>query len=430
MTSRQSTAKVIHLPRLVKPDKKPRKSGLNRNKEGSVRNTNGKVYVDFIYLDERVREPSGLPWNHENAKAVRQQLDRIIVAIDTGEFRFANVFPKSKKAEYFTEKESHLYGGNKTPDQVKFKEYALTWYKLLKYSERVTQRTLLSYKSYIDRYLVPYFGECTFAHLNKATFDKFIVWSKKQRYRGKTISNSTVNKLFLPLKMICKDAAIEYGWLGNYDPFFGFNKLPEGDAYDHIHPFSKEEQNKIVDCMSEHWKPYFRFAFYSGVRQGEQRAIKPGDIDWENKTLRIQRAFTRDEEGKDMVGTTKNKYSRRTIDLNDVMFDALKAQKEIYDQFKGKYFFCSTTGHYVDPSNIRFRVWIPALKKAGIEYREMKQTRHSFATHALTCGVNPLWIAKMMGHRNTEMIIKVYSKYIENADSHNDGAKLDRFYRE
>ena len=45
----------------------------------------------------------------------------------------------------------------------------------------------------------------------------------------------------------------------------------------------------------------------------------------------------------------------------------------------------------------------------------MKQTRHSFATVAMSCGENPLWIAKVMGHKNTEMIIKVYSKYIENA---------------
>ena len=55
----------------------------------------------------------------------------------------------------------------------------------------------------------------------------------------------------------------------------------------------------------------------------------------------------------------------------------------------------------------------------------MKQTRHSFATVALSCGENPLWIAKVMGHRNTEMIIKVYSKYIENAVGSNDGSVLN-----
>jgi len=89
------------------------------------------------------------------------------------------------------------------------------------------------------------------------------------------------------------------------------------------------------------------------------------------------------------------------------------------------HFFCSTTGKQLNPSTLRQRVWIPALKRAGLRIREMKQTRHSFATVALSCGENPLWKAKVMGHRNTEMIIKVYSKYIENAGRSNDGSVLN-----
>ena len=68
-----------------------------------------------------------------------------------------------------------------------------------------------------------------------------------------------------------------------------------------------------------------------------------------------------------------------------------------------------------DASNVRIRVWIPALERAGVEYREMKQTRHSFATYHLSQGKNPLHIANVMGHRNAEMVIKVYSKYVDDA---------------
>ena len=72
---------------------------------------------------------------------------------------------------------------------------------------------------------------------------------------------------------------------------------------------------------------------------------------------------------------------------------------------------------------------MPILEKAELVYREMKQTRHSFATHALSCGENPLWIAKVMGHRDTDMIIRVYGKYIENAGQHEDGSKFDGIYK-
>ena len=77
---------VIQLQTNKNTKKKKRKIGINRNKDGSVRNINGKVYVDFMYLGERVRESSGLKWNDENEKTVRKQLDKIMVYIESGEF--------------------------------------------------------------------------------------------------------------------------------------------------------------------------------------------------------------------------------------------------------------------------------------------------------------------------------------------------------
>ncbi|MGA2959862.1 MAG: DUF3596 domain-containing protein [Thermodesulfobacteriota bacterium] len=89
-------ASIIPFRKSQQEKGKYRKYGLNRNKEGSVRKINGKVYVDFLYLGERVRESSDLEWNESNARSVREQLDKIIVSIKSGTFRFSEVFPKSK----------------------------------------------------------------------------------------------------------------------------------------------------------------------------------------------------------------------------------------------------------------------------------------------------------------------------------------------
>ncbi|MEZ4528367.1 MAG: DUF3596 domain-containing protein [Desulfobacterales bacterium] len=370
----------------IRPHKKEkdskRKSGINSNREGSVRNVNGKVYVDFTYLGERVRESSGLLWNDKNRKDVREQLDRIIVQIRSGEFRFAKIFQDSKKAEYFTEKEAALYGerstGKKTPEQVNFREYAEKWYGHLRDSERVTPRTLLGYRSYLDNYLCPFFGEYSFADLNIGTLDRFVSWSKKQQYRGKSLSNNTVNKTFVPLKMICRKAAVEYGWGDSCNPFFGFKKLAETDPYEKIAPFSAEEQERIISELPPHWKPYFLFAFCSGLRQGEQIAVRPDDIDWPENILKISRAVTLDEYGRFTEGKTKNRHSRRTISLIPVMKEALLLQKSIHEHAQGN-IFSAPPRERIRLSNLRKRVWIPALKRAGIKYREMKQTRHSLS---------------------------------------------------
>ncbi|MBT4551391.1 DUF3596 domain-containing protein [bacterium] len=429
--SKAKKSEAIQFPQLksVKP-KKSRKKGLNTNKSGSVRNINGKIYVDFIYMDERVREHAGMPWNQKNAKHVRSQLDKIHIAIESGTFKFAEVFSKSKKAEYFSEKECQFSGEKLQPDKVLVNDYIWTWYELLKVSGRVSERTLHGYKSYITNYLEPFFGEMMFSVINKSTCDKFVAWAKNRKYRNKSICNKTVNKTLVPMKMICDDAAIEYDWGAAFNPFFGFKKLPEDDTYEKLSPFSITDQAIMFQIFPDHWEPYFETAFVIGLRQGEQIALKPKDINWSKGILTVSRAVTKDENGKFMMGKTKNRFSRRSIKLLPMMLDALKKQKAIYEQFKGEYFFCSPQGKMVNTNYLRKDIWKPVLKKAGLKYREMKQTRHSFATNALSCGENPLWIARVMGHRDTDMIIRVYSKYIENADGSQDGNNLNTFYQE
>jgi integrase len=83
----------------------------------------------------------------------------------------------------------------------------------------------------------------------------------------------------------------------------------------------------------------------------------------------------------------------------------------------------------VHPPNLRKRIWIPALEAAKLQFREMKQTRHTFATIALSYGESPLWVAKVMGHRDTNMIIKVYGKYVEGASGSKDGTLINAAYQ-
>ena len=192
----------------------------------------------------------------------------------------------------------------------------------------------------------------------------------------------------------------------------------------------KRKRRQLFEVLPFHWVPYFKFAFRAGLRPGEQIGLKPEDIDWGKGTLYIRRAVTLDESGKRTTGETKNKYSRRVIRLTPSMLEPLREQAKIHKQFDCEYFFCTPNGCQLHLSNLRKKVWVPALKKAGLVVRAMKQTRHTFATLALSYGESPLWIAKIMGHRDTEMIIKVYSRYVENARGTEDGGSWMPFTEE
>ena len=418
-----------HVERRVVPLPKKtlaaRKTGINRNKEGSVRKINGKVYLDFMYLGKRVREPEGLKWTAKNASEVRKKrLDLIMAEIRTGTFRFAQWFPESRNAGFFGERERLHLNVKVTPEEVRFEPEARDWYRLHR-AQGVRGRTMLGYKSQLENYLIPLLGGRTFGAFNKVVFRELVLQARALRPLG----NATINKLFVPLRMICDHAAEKYEWGPAYHPFHKWEKLEEGDPVRRIMPLSLPEQKRLRRALPGQWLPYFDLAFSLGLRPGEQMAIEPGDIDWERGLLHISRAVTVDERGKRCLDACKNRYSQRTIHLKEPIVDALKRQKAIHDRLGGAYLFCGERGGVIHYNDLRASVWVPTLERAGLALRPMGLTRHTFATTALALGENPAWIAHVMGHRDAEMVIKVYTKYVENMRGTVDGDSLAGAYR-
>jgi integrase len=445
MIDNGSAAKVLEFAKSERQAQNKRKSGINRNRFGSVRNVNGKVSMDFPYLGDRVREGSGLPWNDQNKRLCREALDNIYMMIKDGSFRFADRFPESKRRDLFTALERERLKIKLTPNDVFFGDYLEEWFVLKEKNGTVTGRTLRDYKSYGTHYLKQYFGKMSFDEIN-ANLEKFIVWARDRKFRGKSVKFESIKKYFIVLKMICDDAAISFQWR-DFNPFFGFKGFrgrkddalgreqqeEQSEDIDEevevVAPFSIDEVRRIRYELPEHWKPFFDFAVSAGLRPGEQIALKPHSINWNNGTMTIRRAMTLDAEGKPIEGRTKNKYSRRIFRLTRAMRNALTAQKEIHDRFGCNYFFCSPKGCQVDLSNFRNQVWVEAMKRAGIKpYRPFRQTRHTFATLAISRGEDLSWIAKVMGHANTQMIHLHYARFIENANGTVNGSKLDGLF--
>jgi integrase len=87
--------------------------------------------------------------------------------------------------------------------------------------------------------------------------------------------------------------------------------------------------------------------------------------------------------------------------------------------------FPNRRGGYLSLSNLRRRVWYRTLKKAGLKARDLYNTRHTFATHALASGEDPGWVAKMLGHTTLTMLISRYYRYVPNL-TRRDGSLLAR----
>jgi integrase len=109
------------------------------------------------------------------------------------------------------------------------------------------------------------------------------------------------------------------------------------------------------------------------------------------------------------------------------VLEALEAQRNLTG--KGKYIFLTKDGERMNPDYLRNQVWKPALKKAGLKYRTPYQTRHTFATLALSQGEDIGWVQNMLGHSSLQMIFTRYYAWIPRK-TRADGVALTAAFKE
>ena len=125
---------------------------------------------------------------------------------------------------------------------------------------------------------------------------------------------------------------------------------------------------------------------------------------------------------------TKTQAGERTLLLLPPALEALHAQKA-HTFLEGKQIFHHPHLHKPWQTNAQLRriYWTKALKKANVRYRNPYQTRHSYGSMLLSAGENMLWVAKQMGHRDTEMIMKIYGKWIPDMNQERGYQPIDNW---
>jgi len=399
----------------VKKNKK-RKRGKIR-KKGSVYGRNGKLWVDFRYLGERIRQPSGLSDNQLNRKRVSKQLDLIIAEIENGIFEFAKRFPHSNRKDYFAELEGRTV--TKDPNEVLFLDYLKKWWTEMKPGMSVSM--IRDYTSILNTHHIPYFGNIPFSKFAPVSMKKFVATLKgKKNQNGKPLSAKRIQNIMIPLRVIVRDAIAEYSWSAFPEPFAGV-KLPKVRKTS-VQPFRFQEWKLLMKHIPGWYRFYFEFAVQTGLRPSEQVALKWIAIDEE--FIHIELSRVRNIEKEDL----KTEDSRRRIEIRPAMRAVLFKQWELTKDFNRPYVFINTQRRPILQDKLR-EIWVKAMKKSGLRHRRMYETRHTFASWALAAGESAQWVARTLGHVDTSMVYKTYGRYIPNL-TRRDGSAFEKLYSE
>ncbi|MDX5386398.1 MAG: site-specific integrase [Marinobacter sp.] len=371
----------------------------------------GKLFFDFRYRDKRCREQTALDNTPANRKKLEAILKRIEAEITLGTFEYHKYFPNSPRAQEST-RQAELQRSREAHDTPLFSEFCETWMDEMRVQWRKSHITTI--EGTLKNYLIPEFGEKEVGHITRQEILSFRASLAKVQTRSKKpLSASRINRIMTPLRMILGEAANRFEFTS---PFQGIKslKVPRSD----VEPFSLEEVRLILATVRADFRNYYTVRFFTGLRTGEIDGLQWDCVDFQRRQILVRQALVNGE-----IEQTKTDGSYRHIEMPQLVYDALKDQRKATGN--NTFVFCNGAGNPLEHNNVTKRVWYPLLSHLGLRKRRPYQTRHTAATLWLAAGENPEWIARQMGHTTTEMLFRVYSRYVPNL-TRRDGSAFER----
>jgi integrase len=383
-----------------------------------VRTDTGALFMDFKYRGRRLREQTTLADTPANRKRLQKALDRVETEIADGSFDYEKTFGKAppvvSKAE--PEKTALTAAVKKTLSSATplFRDFADVWFNETEVSWRRSYR--VTQRGALDKYLIPFFGDKEVGQIIKADVLAFRASLAKvtTRKSQNTLSNRRVNAVMKPLRQILHEAADRFEFTSaftNIKPL----KMKRSD----VQPFTIGEVRSLVDTVRTDYRNYFIVRFLTGMRTAEAHGLKWKYVDFDRRLILVRESIVLNEEDE-----LKTDGSLRDIQMTQMVYDALKAQHKATGTLS-EYVFCNQAGQPINNQNFVNRVWSPLLRHLGLEKRRPYQMRHTAATLWLASGEAPEWIARQLGHTSTEMLFRVYSRYVPNL-TRQDGSAMER----
>lgn len=207
-------------------------------------------------------------------------------------------------------------------------------------------------------------------------------------------------------------------------------KVKSNKSNKSIEALTLEEQTLFLNELShtdDKYKNIFYIALYTGMRIGEILALKKEDIDLKNRIIKVRKTITKDKNDKATLGeTTKTYNSLRDVPIIKPLFPILSDLISQEDNYLFLY-----NNSFINPSiinthfkklckNANIKVIINPnktvyknneIKKVNLKTSSANthMLRHTFATRCIESGMNALVLSKILGHKNIEITLNVYT---------------------
>jgi len=236
------------------------------------------------------------------------------------------------------------------------------------------------------RTLMKFFKGKVLLAINPSDIEDYIA-----KRRNENVANGTINRELACLKRMF-NLAIKWGE-AKKNPVNDVDYLEEPPGRTRF--LSEEEAQNLIECAGDHLKPIIMTALNTGMRLSEILSLT-----WEQ--VHIDKVIEPYIE----ISQTKNN-KKRFVPLDDDMVDLFQSMRKNHSQ----HVFLGTRG---EPLKSVRKPFDKALKRADISDFKFHDLGHTFASHYVMNGGDPLALKEILCHSNLRMV----ERYAHLASSH------------
>ena len=181
-----------------------------------------------------------------------------------------------------------------------------------------------------------------------------------------------------------------------------------------IDPFTPEELAAVLAELRGQPRALYALMAETGLRTGEACALRWDDV--EADALLVRATLWKGERQ-----ATKTHQSRRAL----LTREARRILKEhTATKFAGAWVFVTQQGNPYSEEHLT-EAFRAACARAGMRYRRPYTLRHTYASRALSAGVEPSWLAQQLGDR-IETVLRHYARWMGGDRDARELAKLEK----
>ena len=258
-------------------------------------------------------------------------------------------------------------------------------------------------------------GHVYLQDLNVKILESFYKELKKHKYSDKTIQHHYV------LINGALNRAIKWDYINyNVNQKIEKPKIRKKE----IECYSKDDVIKLLSVLENECLKYqsiILLALDSGIRRGELTGLTWNDIDFKNKSIKINKTTQYTKDLGIFEKSTKSQNSDRIIYISDKTINILKQYRKEQLQNKMKLgnkwgnslrVFPTEDGNDIHPDTPSY-IFRKIIKKYNLKKISFHGLRHTSASLLISQGIQHQIISRRLGHSNVSVTDSIYSHFFD-----------------